>query len=175
MEFGGLAAAAIGTPRASSVDAKPNKPGDAADAARGQPAKWLGRGSPQQPMDKEYFALTAFMYEGPEGCATQPLPAKTSEPVLDAAKCLLTPSLTGSGWTLLELGSGSWFRHASQCHFSLALTAGGRSHVLIPFSAVYEGTDEALKSLNQAALHEICNGVRRKLDSETWAANSQLA
>ena len=126
------------------------------DAVRGQPAKWLGRGpSPET----EYFALTAFMYEGPEGCAKEPLPAKTSEPVLEAAKCLLTPKLKGAGWTLLELGPESWFRHSSQdCHFCLALTVGSsRSHILVPLNAVHEGTHERVELVRQRiAKSDLC-------------------
>ena len=143
------------------------------DAVRGQPAKWLGRGpSPET----EYFALTAFMYEGPEGCAKEPLPAKTSEPVLEAAKCLLTPKLKGAGWTLLELGPESWFRHSSQdCHFCLALTVGSsRSHILVPLNAVHEGTTKELNSLDSASLNQICASVRRKLDAEATAAAASL-
>lgn len=166
-QFQGLASAATGTPRAKSEDTRVKKSvseGDG-DAVRGQPAKWLGRGpSPET----EYFALTAFMYEGPEGCAKEPLPAKTSEPVLEAAKCLLTPKLKGAGWTLLELGPESWFRHSSQdCHFCLALTEGSsRSHILVPLNAVHEGTTKELNSLDSASLNQICASVRRKLDAE---------
>ena len=112
------------------------------------------------------------MYEGPEGCAKEPLPAKTSEPVLEAAKCLLTPKSKGAGWTLLELGPESWFRHSSQdCHFCLALTVGSsRSHILVPLNAVHEGTAKELNSLDSASLNQICASVRRKLDAEATAA-----
>ncbi|CAE7435454.1 unnamed protein product [Symbiodinium sp. CCMP2456] len=166
-QFQGLASAATGTPRAKSEDTRVKKSvsENDGDAARGQPAKWLGRGpSPET----EYFALTAFMYEGPEGCEKEPLPAKTSEPVLEAAKCLLTPKLKGAGWTLLEPVPESWLRRSSQdCHFCLALTVGSsRSHIVMPLNAVHEGTTKELNSLDSASLNQICASVRRKLDAE---------
>ena len=175
----------MSTPRASSEEPTAKKddaakvtrlssdPGDVGDdVARGQPAKWLGRSAEASPVDREYFALTAFMYEGPEGSVKEPFPAKTSEPVLEAAKGLLTPtSLKGRGWTLVELLPESWFKRASGCGFCLAMTAeSGRSHILMPLSAGYDGTVEELNCLDRTAQYEICNGVRRKLDPEARAA-----